>query len=156
MTMEKQNRRRFIGNLALGVAAGKAAPAVLMAENIASPGKPAGTVTQDIIAWDTTTPVRPGYDVLYCFEFGNDFQTMTPGFQPVSRVYRNSRYLWISDVRDTTRGEESAPLLRNFAQGTEGEFWVGMDDGDYDVTLIMVDSKQAHGPFAIYLTGPGG
>jgi hypothetical protein len=149
--MEKQNRRRFIENLALGVAAGKAAPAVLMADNLEPQSKPAGAVPQGIVAWDTTNPTRPGYDVLYCFEFGNDFQTMTPGFQPVSRVYRNSRYLWISDVQDTTRGEESAPLLRNFAQGTDGEFRMGLSDGDYDVTLIMVDSKQAHGPFAIHL-----
>jgi hypothetical protein len=151
--MEMQNRRQFIGNLTLGIAASGAAPMALMAQNPEAPSAPAASASQGLATWDRANRdnTNPRYDVLYCFEFGNGFQTITPGFQPVSRVYRNPRYLWISDVRDITRGEESAPLFRNFAQGSEGEFWVGMDDGDYRITLIMADAKEPQGPFAIYL-----
>lgn len=152
MTIEKQNRRQFIERLTLGIAAG-GSPLALRSSKAEAQSAYSGSVNYNLLAPDVAAldRQRPGYDVLYCFEFGNDFQTAAPGFQPVSRVYRSPRYLWISDVQDVTRNEESPPLLRNFMQGTEGEFWVGMDDGDYDVTVIMADSKEEHGPFGIYL-----
>ena len=34
--------------------------------------------------------------VLYRFQFGNDYQLVVPGYQPVSRVFRSPRYMWIA------------------------------------------------------------
>jgi len=96
-------------------------------------------------------PEVAAHETLYCFDFGGDYQEVAAGFIPVSRVYRSPRYLWINNVLEEERIEETDPLLRDFAAGSKGEFWVGLDNGDYSVTLIMCDSKQAQGPFSVYL-----
>jgi hypothetical protein len=89
--------------------------------------------------------------VLVRFDFGGDYQDVAPGHQPVSRVYRSPRFLWISPVRDQERPETADPLLKDFETGSQGEFRVGLDQGTYRITLVMSDSKEAHGPFTIYL-----
>jgi hypothetical protein len=38
--------------------------------------------------------------VLYRFDFGDDYQQVAPGHQPVSRVYRSARFLWVGPVND--------------------------------------------------------
>ena len=96
-----------------------------------------------------TTQLTP----IYCFDFGNDYRVGAPGFQPVSQVYQSPRYLWITPVVEQERSGKTDPLLKTFVEGAQGEFWAGLDNGDYRVTLIMADREKAHGPFTIYLQG---
>ncbi len=98
-----------------------------------------------------SAPQAPQLHVISRFEFGGDYQLVTPGYQPVSRVYRSPKFLWVSPVRDEERPETTDPLLRDFESGDNGEFWVGLDNGTYRISLVMSDAKQAHGPFTIYL-----
>lgn len=92
-------------------------------------------------------------DVLLRLDFGNDYCPVAPGYTPVSRVYRSPRYLWISRVADGDRPDNPDPLLRDFASGRDGEFWIGLEDGSYTLTLILADSAEPRGPFAISLQG---
>lgn len=96
-------------------------------------------------------PQQPNMVVLYRFDFGDDYQRVAPGFQPVSRVFRSPKFLWVSPVSDGERPENPDPLLRDFETGGRGEFRVGLDNGEYRVTAIMSDSAQEHGPFTVYL-----
>ena len=89
--------------------------------------------------------------VLYRFDFGDDYQQVAPGYQPVSRVYRSARFLWVGPVNDDERADNPDPLLRDFETGNRGEFRMGLDNGEYRITVIMSDSAQAHGPFTIYV-----
>ena len=93
---------------------------------------------------------QPGMEVLYRFDFGDDYQPVAPGYQPVSRVYRSPRFLWVGPVSEGDRVDNPDPLLRDFETGNRGEFRVGLDNGEYRITAIMSDSAQAHGPFTIY------
>lgn len=90
-------------------------------------------------------------DVIYCFDFGGAFQDVAVGFTPVSRVYHSPRYLWIDNVKEVERMDANDPLRRDFVGGPKGEFWIGLDNGDYSVTLIMGDPGEAKGPFDIFL-----
>ena len=90
-------------------------------------------------------------DVLYCFDFGGAFQDVAPGYTPVSRVYHSPRYLWIDNVREVERMDVSDPLRRDFVGGSKGEFWIGLDNGDYEITVILGDPREPKGPFNIYL-----
>ena len=92
-----------------------------------------------------------GQEALYCFDFGGAFQDVAPGYIPVSRVYHSPRYLWIDNVREVERMNVKDPLRRDFVGGPKGEFWIGLDNGDYTITLILGDSREAKGPFDIYL-----
>ena len=98
---------------------------------------------------EAATGAKPGYGVLYCFEFGNGFQTVTPGFEPVSRVYRTPRHLRICDVRDVTRSEESDPLSR-FRPGFGGRV-LGVLRWRLRHHLGDGLFLAPHGPFTIYL-----
>jgi len=113
---------------------------------VPSSGQFAGTLGQ-------TEPITTQFTPLYCFDFGDDYKLVPPGFQPLSALYRNPRYLWVSPVRDRDRIADTDPLLGNWLEGPQGEFWVGLDNGDYSVTLIMRDIEEGHGPFTIYLQG---
>jgi len=108
--------------------------------------QPAGALGQ-------TKPVTAQPTPLYCFDFGHDYRVAARGFQPASSVYRSPRYLWITPVRQQERIGETDPLLKTFVEGPQGEFWVGLDNGDYSVKLIMGDREKGHGPFTIYLQG---
>jgi len=98
-----------------------------------------------------TRPTMTEYSPIFCFDFGHDYRVAAPGFQPVSRVFRSPRYLWVTPVREQEQTGETDPLLRTFVEGPQGEFWAGLDNGDYRVTLIMGDREKSHGPFTIYL-----
>jgi hypothetical protein len=90
-------------------------------------------------------------EVLYCFDFGGAFQDVAPGFTGIGRVYHSPRHLWIDNVREVARMECDDPLRRDFAGGPEGEFWIGLDNGDYELTMILGDPREAKGPFDIYV-----
>jgi hypothetical protein len=95
----------------------------------------------------------PPPETILRLDFGNDFGAVAEGFQPVSRVYRSPRYLWVSSVRDGDRPRHPDPLMKDSAWGTAGEFWIGLDNAVYQVTLIMGDPEQAHGPFTVFAQG---
>jgi hypothetical protein len=88
-------------------------------------------------------------EVLYCFDFGGAFQKPAPGYIPISRVYHSPRYLWIDNVNECSRLEEPDPLLQDFMSKQKGEFWIGLDNGKYEITLIMYDIRESHGPISI-------
>lgn len=90
-------------------------------------------------------------EVLYCFDFGGAFQDVAPGYTPVSRVYHSPRYLWIDNVREVERMDVQDPLRRDFVGGPKGEFWIGLDNGDYEITVILGDPREGKGPFDIYV-----
>jgi len=90
-------------------------------------------------------------DVLYCFDFGGAFQDVAPGFTGIGRVYHSPRHLWIDNVREIARMECDDPLRRDFAGGPEGEFWIGLDNGEYELTLLLGDPREAKGPFDVYV-----
>jgi len=92
-----------------------------------------------------------GQEVLYCFDFGGAFQDVAPGYTAVSRVYHSPRYLWIDNVREVERMDVDDPLRRDFVGGAKGEFWIGLDNGRYQITVILGDPREAKGPFDIYL-----
>ncbi|MBN1540827.1 hypothetical protein JW992_01690 [candidate division KSB1 bacterium] len=89
-------------------------------------------------------------DVIACFDFGGAFQQTAVGYTPVSRVYHSPRYVWTHNVREVARIGFPDPLLRDFVELDEAEFWVGLDNGPVDVELICHDPQQAHGPFSIW------
>lgn len=151
--MTKQNRRQFMERLALGTAA---------LESVSSGLKPTASEAQGsravadplhaAVLSGNATAGRGQDGVLYCFDFGNNQGSVAPGFERISRVYCSPRFLWITKVDDsTTRLDNPDPLLRSFIRGHRGEFWMGLDDGDYRVTLIMADSEEVEGPFDIYV-----
>jgi hypothetical protein len=84
--------------------------------------------------------------VLFRFSFGNEFQEGPAGFQRVSRVYRSPRYLWIGPVQDLG---DAIPTSRGGIAGAQGEFRIGIDNGDYTVTLLMSDHTEPYGPFTV-------
>ena len=43
------------------------------------------------------------------------------------------------------------PLRRDFAGGPKGEFWIGLDNGDYEITVILGDPREPKGPFDIFV-----
>ncbi|MCX6625934.1 MAG: hypothetical protein NTY38_33695 [Acidobacteria bacterium] len=92
--------------------------------------------------------------VIRSFDFGSDVDVKiesAPQFhQRVGRVYRSPRYLWFGPITDAEIEGETDPVLRTGTAGQRGEFWVGLDDGGYQVTLIMADRNRARGPFDIY------
>jgi rhamnogalacturonyl hydrolase YesR len=90
-------------------------------------------------------------EVLYCFDFGGAFQDVAYGFTPVSRVYHSPKFLWIDNVREVERMDVDDALRRDFVGGQKGEFWVGLDNGSYQITIIFGDPKEAKGPFDIYI-----
>jgi rhamnogalacturonyl hydrolase YesR len=90
-------------------------------------------------------------EVLYCFDFGGAFQDVAYGFTPVSRVYHSPRFLWIDNVREVERMDVDDALRRDFVGGQKGEFWVGLDNGDYQIKLILGDYREPKGPFDIYV-----
>ncbi|MEE4311834.1 MAG: hypothetical protein V2J62_08165 [candidate division KSB1 bacterium] len=90
-------------------------------------------------------------ETLYCFDFGGAFQDVAPGYTPVSRVYHSPRYLWIDNVREVERMDVSDPLRRDFVGGPKGEFWIGLDNGDYQVAVILGDHREPKGPFNVYV-----
>ncbi len=92
-----------------------------------------------------------GKDVLYCFDFGGAFQDVAPGYIPVSRVYHSPRYLWIDNVREVEHMDIKDPLQRDFVGGTKGEFWIGLDNGGYELSLLLGDQKASTGPFDVYV-----
>lgn len=143
MVLKSEDRRKFLEELA----------PFLGGAGIASSGLSAGE-TQATATLENGSALgaqQATSSVIYCFDFGDDFEAPAPGFLRVSRVYRSPKYLWITNVTEVTRIEEKEPLLRDFVQGTSGEFWVGLDNGSYDVTLIFSDSIENHGPFSVYL-----
>lgn len=147
MNQKQQTRRQFVASLGVGIGgAGLIRP---QTGNQSTSGEPVGGQLSE------TALSLPGrgstYDVLYCLAFGGDFQLIAPGFQPVSRVYRSPKFLWVTNVTEETRTNNPQPLLRGFVQGAEGEFWMGLDNGSYYVTLVFADNEKAHGPFNIYL-----
>lgn len=93
------------------------------------------------------------FHIIYCFDFGSDFQKVATGWTPVSRVYRSSRYLWIGELSENERmGDDADPLLSDFVSGKSGEFWVGLDNGEYEVSPIMANpTKQGQGPVTIFV-----
>jgi hypothetical protein len=115
----------------------------------------AGTLL--LLALAPLGPLRAAADrvVLCQFDFGGDIDTkifaQLPGHQRVGRVYRSPRFLWISGVRDAQIEGETDAVLRNGSTGQSGEFRVGLDNGVYQVTLVMGDRNRPHGPFDIYL-----
>jgi hypothetical protein len=92
-----------------------------------------------------------GKEVLYCFDFGGAFQDVAPGFTGIGRVYHSPRHLWIDNVREVARMECDDPLRRDFAGGPKGEFWIGLDNGDYEITVFLGDPREPKGPFDIYV-----
>jgi len=90
-------------------------------------------------------------EVLYCFDFGGAFQDVAPGYVPVSRVYHSPRYLWIDNVREVERMDVSDPLRRDFVGGPKGEFWVGLDNGEYEINMILGDPRESKGLFSIFI-----
>jgi hypothetical protein len=98
------------------------------------------------------TGLLPAADraVIARFALGDDFQDAPAGFQRVSRVYRSPRYLWISPVQDVGG---SMPSARGGNAGDQGEFWVGVDNGAYTVTLLMSEQVRPYGPFAVSFQG---
>lgn len=138
---ERTSRRNFLqktGTLTLGATA-----SALLARQ---PSELALGATQSIPEAAQVVPI-------YCFDFGGDSQWVAPGFEPVSRVYRSPRYLWITPLIQQERIEVTDPLMRDFLEGPRGEFWVGLDPASYRITLIMGDHEKAHGPFTVYLQG---
>jgi hypothetical protein len=81
-------------------------------------------------------------DVLYCFVFGGAFQDVACGFTPVSRVYHSPRFLWIDNVLEVERMDVDDALRRDFVGGQKGEFWVGLDNGSYQITIILGDPRE--------------
>src|SRR5437016_173531 len=135
--MTSSSRRSFLKRT--GIVTLGAASAVCIGH---SPAQFAGTLGQ-------TKPARSQLTPIYCFAFGHDYRVVAPGFEPVSRVFRSPRYLWITPVREQERIGEPDLLLRNFVEGPQGEFWVGLDNGDYMIRLVMGDREKGHGPFTI-------
>ena len=93
-----------------------------------------------VVTFLAQVPLFGADRTVYRFDFGDDYQQVAPGYQPVSRVFRSPRYLWVSRISDGARPDNPDPLLRDFATGPEGEFWVGLEDGEYRITAIMSDS----------------
>jgi hypothetical protein len=92
--------------------------------------------------------------VICRFNFGAEFEgglDPAPGFERVGRVFHSPRYLWVTPVRDEKLEGETDALLRTGDSAEKGEFRVGLDNGAYQVTLVMSDRNRAHGPFRIYL-----
>lgn len=87
------------------------------------------------------------------FQFANDYNRHAAGYQIVSRVYRSPRYLWVSRVREIEIDGEKDALLSGAIAGEKGEFRVGLDNGTYQLTLILSDRNRAHGPFTVFLQG---
>ena len=59
------------------------------------------------------------FTTLCRFDFGDDFQEVAPGWQPVSRVYRSPRFLWVNAVRDVEIEGEPDALLRDAVSGSQ-------------------------------------
>lgn len=89
-------------------------------------------------------------DVIACFDFGGAFQQVAIGYTPVSRVYHSPRYLWADNVREIARIDFPDPLLRDFVELEQAEFWIGLDNSPVDVSLICHDPQQLHGPFSVW------
>lgn len=91
--------------------------------------------------------------VIAHFDFGSNVDVMvkapTANHRKVGRVYSSPRYLWTGPVVDAEIEGETDAVLRSAATGAQGEFRMGLKDGDYRVTLKMADRNRAHGPFSI-------
>ena len=96
-------------------------------------------------------PEQP--EILYCFDFGGAFQRVAVGYTHISRVYHSPKYLWITNVQEINRSMEPDALLRDFMQLDEGEFRMGLDNGDYEIITFHYDIQEPHGPFDIYCQG---
>jgi len=87
---------------------------------------------------------------VYKIDFGP--KTTTPaGYIHMAVRTTDERFLWSGDdlsLRD--RGGDDL-ITRDFVTGARGEFTVGLDNGPYEVRLVMGDSAFPHGPLDLFI-----
>ncbi len=89
--------------------------------------------------------------MLYRFDFGPG--PASPGYTKVTAATATPYYAWIGarvSERDRGKGET---LTRDFIHGQDAEFRLGLDDGDYTLTLTFGDPDFPHGPFDVLVGG---
>lgn len=89
-------------------------------------------------------------NTIVSLQFGNAYQRRNPDFVLVSQAYKNPCYLWETPVTDCASLKVEDPLLEGYVQSQRpAEFWMGLPDGTYRLTITCYDPLKDHGPFTI-------
>ncbi|MBC8875756.1 MAG: hypothetical protein H8E44_40535 [Planctomycetes bacterium] len=91
-------------------------------------------------------------DAVYKIDFGPP-ERVAEGYTSLPVVGGDTRFLWMGTelgVRD--RGGDDK-LNGDFVFGREGEFLLGLDNGDYEVEITCGDLGYAQGPFNVLTQG---
>lgn len=91
-------------------------------------------------------------EIVYRIDFGSRDASAT-GYLSLADTGADPRFLWVGTalgVRD--RGGEDG-VSGDFVFGREGEFLVGLDNGDYEVETTFGDLDYAQGPFNVFVQG---
>jgi len=92
--------------------------------------------------------------VIVSLQFGNVYQRRAPGFVLLSRLYTSPYYLWLTSVAERASLNVEDPLLEGFVQGTQPtEFWIGLPDGTYSLSITCHEPLEEHGPFTVKANG---
>ena len=87
---------------------------------------------------------------VFRFDFGDG--PVAPGYTEVTSTTLGPEYsyLWRGEgVGDRDR-ETDDPLTRDLVFAGDAKFLVGLDNGTYQVRLILGDANYAHGPFDVF------
>ncbi len=91
---------------------------------------------------------------LIYFQFGNCYQRRAAGYRLATGVYHNPYYLWEKLVWDGAHLNVDEPLLEGFIRYNKpSEFWIGLSEGVYRITIIGYDPMNSHGPFCVRADG---
>lgn len=83
------------------------------------------------------------------FDFGNDSVTADNGYKKIERIYINSRYMWINELSNRWHSETLPSPYRDIVFGREGEFRIGLLQGEYCFELHFFDPNEDWQPFEV-------
>lgn len=103
---------------------------------------------------DYTPPPKVMDDWQRClwFDFGPAEQRH-PGTFASLVEHRIFETAWIGMVRDGSREDSAGPYLRDFVEGEDATFLLGVDSTSYRVLLTLGDSEMDRGPVTVRING---
>lgn len=86
------------------------------------------------------------------FDFGNDFVPHDEGFIKIERLFLSARYLWVNELRNRWNCVEECSPFRDIVYGNEGEFRIGLPQGEYRLDLHFFDPQKTWVPFPVCIS----
>lgn len=89
-------------------------------------------------------------ETIAAIQFGNQYQRRNPAYHLIDRVYSNPYFLWVSPVNSSASPNVDDPILEGYVfSNTTAQFWIGLPDGTYSITLTCFEPSKNHGPFSV-------